>query len=341
MRRFASLLVVCVLLGTLLVGCGGSAATSSQSNQNVAAETGGNDANGALMGQAGAPAPTVAASGAGGATGSGSEDQTGAAGVTPPQNVAFADDPNRKIIKNGDVTLEIEEGITIGINRITGIAAENGGYVLQVQSADQSGAMSTATVGIAVPVDRFEAVMERIRTAGKRVVSEQASGQDVSQEFVDTQTQIDNLEATLLRVRQFLDRAANVEEALSVNRQLTELEGQISQLKGRLQFLSQRAAYSTITVQLQHLAVATPEPTPTVVPWNAQATVAQATTTLRGVLQGFATAAIWLSIVILPLVLPFVLVWLLLRALRGRAGSRGRGTAVTSTDETPRQGATP
>lgn len=42
------------------------------------------------------------------------------------------------------------------------------------------------------------------------------------------------LEATAARVRAFLDQARTVEESLKINGQLSELEGQIEQVKGQL-----------------------------------------------------------------------------------------------------------
>jgi hypothetical protein len=192
-----------------------------------------------------------------------------------------------------------------------------------------------------VPVDQFEATLQRIREAAGRVISEQASGVDATQEYVDVQSQIANLEATQARIRQFLDQATTVEEALQVNAQLTEIEGQIGQYKGRLQFLAQRAAYSTISVQLQEpppptvTPSPTPSPTPTPTPtpfWNPSRTATQATSTLTTIVQAIMTVALWLLIVVLPLALPIVLIVLIVRALRRRGARR----AAPPTNEAPK-----
>jgi hypothetical protein len=119
-------------------------------------------------------------------------------------------------------------------------------------------------------------------------------------------------------VRAFLDEATTVEEALRVNAELTRIEGEISQLRGRLQYLGQRSAFSTITVQLIEKlsdATATPEPTRTPgPPWDPGDTIDDATDTLGTVLRGLATLAIWVAIVILPIAIPVVIVvWLVKR----------------------------
>ena len=251
-------------------------------------------------------------------------------------------DPSRKIIKDAQLTLEVAERRHRAEPDQRGRRA---GRRLRAGDAHRPGraGQKQAVLKIAVPVDQFEATLQRIREAGSRVLSEQASGIDATQEYVDTQSQIANLEATQARIRQFLDQAKTVEEALQVNAQLTEIEGQIGQLKGRLQFLSQRAAYSTIAVQLQQPPPPTPTPSPTPSPsptptpepiWNPGKTAAQATSTLATIVQALATVAIWLVIVVLPLALPVVLLALIVRWWHRRAMPHQRGPAgpATSTD---------
>jgi hypothetical protein len=215
------------------------------------------------------------------------------------------------------------------LGRISDIAAQSGGYVLETSTNYGQQNQPQAVIKMAVPVDQFDAALQRIREAAGRVLSEQASGVDVTQEFVDVQSQIANLEATEARIREFLKQATSVEEALKVNAQLTEIEGQLNMLKGRMTFLAQRAAYSTIGVQLQQPPPPTPTPSPSPSPtptpsptplpaWDPGKTAGQASSTLAQIVQALATVAIWLAIVVLPLALPVVLVFMLARAIQHR-----------------------
>jgi Domain of unknown function (DUF4349) len=266
-----------------------------------------------------APEPTAALVGGAGA-------QAEATAVAP--GALLANDPSRKIIKNADLSLEVPS-VQRALGRISDIAAQSGGYVLETRTDYGQPTLPQAIVRMAVPVDQFEATLQRIREAAGRVISEQASGVDVTQEFVDVQSQIANLQATEARIREFLKQATSVEEALKVNAQLTEIEGQINVLKGRMTFLSQRAAYSTIGVQLQQpppptptpspSPSPTPTPTPTPLPaWDPGKTAGQASSTLALIVQALATVAIWLAIVVLPLALPVLLIAMLARAVQRR-----------------------
>jgi hypothetical protein len=70
----------------------------------------------------------------------------------------------------------------------------------------------------------------------------------VTEEYVDLDAQLRNLEATRNRLLGFLEKAVKVEDALEVNRALTDIQGQIERIQGRMKYLKQSAALSTVTV---------------------------------------------------------------------------------------------
>ncbi|WP_376789183.1 DUF4349 domain-containing protein [Thermoflexus sp.] len=136
-----------------------------------------------------------------------------------------------------------------------------------------------------------------------KVVDENTSGQDVSQEYVDLEARLANLEAAAARLREFLKEAKSVEEALQVEARLRELEGEIAQVKGRMNFLKGRSAYSLITVILEPLRP-TPTPTPTPLVWNPGETFREATGVLGILLRGLVDISIWMLVRGGPFVLP-------------------------------------
>jgi hypothetical protein len=244
--------------------------------------------------------------------------------ATPLPATAGGTGPLRKIIKDGQIVIEASS-IDLAVSRLTSDAVAVGGYVVETRTDFSAWQSPSAVVRMAVPVDRFEEALERIRAVGERVVSESATGTDVTQEYVDLQSQIANLEATQARIREFLDDAQNVEEALRVNAQLSEIEGQIAQLKGRLQYLGQRSAFSTIAVEVhQSPSAQTPTPTPTPVPpppFDPGETADSALRTLRAIAQAALVVAIWLVIVGVPLALPIVALAAIVRRVRANKGT--------------------
>lgn len=300
-------MLAALLLSLLLAGCGGAAAPSQAPGRDVV-----------TMGAAATAAP---ATGAAPQEPESAEKLADGAAAAPLPLMAVTD-PNRKIIKDATFLIEVES-VPLAMSQVGAAAAQSGGYVLETRTDGANLEQQGALVKIAVPVERFEDILQRIRETAVKIVSEQASGQDVSQEFVDTQSQLANLEATQARIREFLEQAKTVEESLKVNAELATIEGQISELKGRLQFLGQRAAFSTVTVQLRQA----PEPTLALpaIPrlfadsddfWNPGATAENALDTLTAIAKGLASVLIWVAIVGLPLGLPFLAVWLVRRRLQ-------------------------
>ncbi|MBI5568213.1 MAG: DUF4349 domain-containing protein [Chloroflexi bacterium] len=222
---------------------------------------------------------------------------------------------NRMIIKNGEMSLMVAN-TDRAIDQVTSAAVDSGGYIVSGRTWVQDG-YKYATINMGVPSDQFEAVQRQLRTLAIEVLNDTASGQDVSDEYVDLQSRLTNLEATRARIREFLDKATKVEEALQVNAQLTEIEGEIEQVKGRMQYLKDRAAYSTILVNIeQQRPTPTPYPTPTPTYWQPGETLSDAGDALGDILRNLGDLAIWLVVVVAPLAVPVVGVVLVARRAR-------------------------
>jgi hypothetical protein len=242
---------------------------------------------------------------------------------------------DRLIVKNGEIRLLVKN-TDVANDLVTQIVGDVRGYIVSSRGwyQEYNGEnYKYATITIGVPVDQFEVALRRLRALSVRVLDETASGQDVTEEFVDLESRLGNLEATRDRIRGFLDQAKTVEEALQINQQLTDVEAQIEETKGRMNYLSSRAAYSTITIQLEpDLPKITPSPTPTrtptatPMPWNPGATLNNATGTLTSAYQGIIELLIWLLVVVLPILAPPILiVWGLWKLMTRKPGKPAGG----------------
>src|SRR6185295_2041334 len=94
-----------------------------------------------------------------------------------------------------------------------------GGYVVK---SENSGSDENMTVQITfrVPATRFDESLAGMQGLAKKVLSRTVSGDDVTEEFVDLQSRLRNLEATRDRLATFLDKSTTVDEALKVNASL-------------------------------------------------------------------------------------------------------------------------
>ena len=123
---------------------------------------------------------------------------------------------NRMIIKNGEMALLVAD-TDRAIDQATGVAVDSGGYIVSSKTWLQDG-FKYAALTMGIPTDQFEVAQRRLRGLALEVQNDTASGQDVSQEYVDLQSRLTNLEATAARIREFLDKATKVADALEINR---------------------------------------------------------------------------------------------------------------------------
>jgi hypothetical protein len=305
-----------LLMVIALAGCGGAAAPTSRAEPAVqeAPVFAAPPPSGAESGGAVAPAalPTAAA-----------VYQTGPDTIT--SNISTGD---HMIVKNGEIKLLVKDP-DLALDGVTQIVGDTQGYIVssRIWFQDYYGTnYKYATLTIGVPVDQFETALRRLRGLAVRVLDENASGEDVTDQYVDLQSQLNNLEATRDRIKGFLDQAKTVDEALRINQQLSDVEAQIEQIKGKMNYLSNRSAFSTITISLEPdlppmVATPTPTPTPTPIqplaPWDPGQTTEKATNTLISAYRGIIDFLIWIFVVVIPILAPPILVvWLIMWLVR-------------------------
>jgi TolA-binding protein len=99
-----------------------------------------------------------------------------------------------------------------------------------------------------------------MRKLGTKVLSEHSESTPVGGQIVDLQARIANLKASEKAIQAIMAKANTIGDVLTVQQRLAEVQGQIEQLSGQLQGLTDQAAYSTLTVILVVPVVATPSP---------------------------------------------------------------------------------
>ena len=165
-------------------------------------------------------------------------------GDTQQQTTQFAIQ-KRIIIYTVDMTLEIVD-VATSVDEVGAMAREMGGWIVSTSRAERH----VGFISVRVPAERLDEAVARLRGMAVDVQAENASSRDVTDEYVDLTSRLGNLEATETALLRLFDRAATVEEALDVQRTLSQVQGEIEVIKGRINFLEQTSAFSLINVTL-------------------------------------------------------------------------------------------
>ncbi len=311
MRSKGFLAAALVLFTLAAIGCSSSAAAPSQYNggypydEPLATMAGlpGKDA-GPTMAPTATPAPALG----------GTDTNGGTTLQTPGPGAPSA--PEDRIIKTGSITIEVAD-IDVSVAKATDQLHALGGWMAGSDRTTSSGNSGVASVTYRVPVAQFEDAVALMRKLGKKVLAEHSDSQSVGGQIVDLQARIDNLKATEKAVQVIMDKAVTIQDTLTVQQRLSDVQGQIEQLTAQVTGLTDQSAYSTLTVIFEVPEPgASPSPTPmpsaTPGPWSAGEQFNQAAAELGGVGQNAATAAIWLVVLILPMALALLLLLLVL-----------------------------
>jgi Domain of unknown function (DUF4349) len=203
------------------------------------------------------------------------------------------------IIKTGELTLQVDDIAAAVTNATQRIDALDG----YASGSERSGTgdQAQATIAFRVPAASWDAAMNAIRTLPGEIVAERSTTDDVTSQVVDLGARIRNLQATERALQAIMDRANVIKDVLTVQDQLTTTRGEIEELTAQKAHLEEQAAYSTLNVTF----VRTPEPVLAVQrdQYDPGAQVDAASASLVGVVQAVETAAIWIGIVWLPILL--------------------------------------
>lgn len=162
------------------------------------------------------------------------------------------------VIKTATLSLEVKKNnFPDAIERANSIATDLGGYVI---STDRSaGRPSSAVIVIRVPASHFKGALKQMHSlGGGKVRSESVNGQEVGQAFVDLAARERNLRAQALVLLRLMNRAVTVTDTIRVESELSQVQGQIEQIAGRLRYLHDQADMSTITVSLREAGAHAP-----------------------------------------------------------------------------------
>jgi hypothetical protein len=134
--------------------------------------------------------------------------------------------------------------------------------------------------------------------------------QDVTNDYVDTQSRLKTLRIEQQRVQTLLSQAASLSDTLTIEQKLTDVEGLIESTEEHLSQLTSQVTFYTVVITLQPTETAPPPPPPP--GWNAGQVFHDAFAASLAFAQGLANFLIWLfafSFYIIPAVLIVWLIW--------------------------------
>lgn len=225
----------------------------------------------------------------------------------------------RLVIQNADLVIVVSD-VEARMKAIEKMAQDMGGFVvssnLYQTYANNNVQVPEATVVIRVPVAKLEEALAQIKQDVVDVQSENRTGQDVTNQYVDLKSQLTAKQATEAQLLKIMQSASQTKDVLDVYQQLQIIQTDIEVLKGQIKYFEEAAALSAISARL--IAEETVKPVE-IGPWKPQGVALEAIQDLVDFSKGFVEFLIRFVLYILPtwimIGIPLYLVFLGVRAI--------------------------
>lgn len=179
------------------------------------------------------------------------------------ENVSLAD-ARRKIIFTASLRIETLS-YDDSISDFEKLVADSLGFIQESRVETSTGingsqSLRTATYTVRIPSDKLSQFRKAIGDIGT-ITLNTITGDDVTDQYFDTQTRLSSLKVQETRLLELLKEATSLKDILDIEDRLAEVRYEIESLTGTLAQLDSLVDMSTVTVEIYEVEALT-EPTP-------------------------------------------------------------------------------
>ena len=160
-----------------------------------------------------------------------------------------AGDETRMLVREGRITVAYPVSFDEASREVSSIVASLGGGVTGIESSTDDDGVTRGTVVVEVPVGRFDDLLAQVGDVG-HVLHRDITTEDLTEEHVDLESRLRHLERQEAFYLELFDEADGVEDALSIQRHLEQVQQRTEQIQGRLDQIERTSARSTLAIEL-------------------------------------------------------------------------------------------
>lgn len=163
--------------------------------------------------------------------------------IAPPDRVA------NMVIRTAEARIEVDS-LELAVARVQQLAAQVGGYVANTELQVGKSQLRSATLELKIPAPRFDEGLSGLNPIGK-LESVSVSAEDVGEQYVDVTARMENARRLERRLIDLLaNRTGKLKDVLDVEQSLARVREEIERYEGRIRYLREHAATSTLTVHI-------------------------------------------------------------------------------------------
>lgn len=133
------------------------------------------------------------------------------------------------------------------------------GYVVESGVYRESDEHTSGHMTVRVPAKNFQKFLADTEEQAVEVLSRDVSGQDVTEQYVDLESRLKSKRVVEERLLSFMNDAEKTEDLLQISTDLATIQEDIEIIVGKMNYLENQSAYSTIEISMHESRVLVPE----------------------------------------------------------------------------------
>jgi len=151
-----------------------------------------------------------------------------------------------KIIKTANVSMEVVD-YAKSKKQIDSIIVASKAYITS-EGFQQSDLQLGNNMEIKVPATGFNSLLKSLTTVAKRIDYQNIYTQDVTEEYIDVKTRMENKRKVEKTYIDLLRKTKSIEDVLKIENKLGEIRAEIESAEGRMKYIDHQVNLSTISL---------------------------------------------------------------------------------------------
>lgn len=154
----------------------------------------------------------------------------------------------KKIIKDGRMGIKVRD-IEKARENVNKTVADHGGYFAN-ETFYNSDYESVYNLKIRIPAKNFEKFIADVESGENEILHKEIDARDVTTEFIDLETRLENKRNYLKRYKELLSQAKSISEILEIEEKIRVIQEEIESTEGQLKYLNDQVSYSTLDLMI-------------------------------------------------------------------------------------------
>ena len=160
--------------------------------------------------------------------------------------------PDRLLIWSAYLSVQVKN-VSNAVSAAVAVAERQGGYVEQKSDNGEQ----SARVTLRIPAQAFKLAVASLEALGA-VTHRNVKGEDVTEQYIDVEARLKNKIVLRDRLKQLLEKAADVKDILAIETELSRVQADIDSMEGRLKSLKGQVEYASVTLNLERTPILGP-----------------------------------------------------------------------------------